>query len=107
MKLDVYLRINQFFLCFKCSNSRIEVDRQLKSLENYNSKVDLVKDTFRLYWNSTESKFIAEVHVKTNGWFLFGFSLDGAASNSDVVYARISNDMPIFIVNKTFIIPNK
>ena len=73
-----------------------------KSSEVYMSSAALVKEMFYLYWNSTDSEFIAEVRVRTNGWFLFGFSKDGNFENSDVVFGWINDKIPYFRVSNFF-----
>ena len=58
----------------------------------------LAKNGFVLFWNLTDSKFIAELHVKTKGWVSFGFSPNGEASGSDVFVGWISNNQAFYNV---------
>jgi hypothetical protein len=59
-------------------------ESQLKPTAIYANKNVLVKDMFVLFWNVTSKRFLAELHVNTNGWIGFGFSPDGQLANSDM-----------------------
>jgi len=39
----------------------------------YMNSLEIVPDLYKIFWNSTNNKFIVEIHVKNNRWFCFGF----------------------------------
>ena len=44
-----------------------------ESTSFYMNSFDLVPNLYKIYWNSTQEKFIIEIHLRINGWFAFGF----------------------------------
>jgi hypothetical protein len=54
----------------------------------YENNADLAPlGNFRLYWNYTDTQFIAEVHARTLGWVGFGFSPNGGMVPANVFVA--------------------
>lgn len=39
----------------------------------YMNNFDVVPNIYKIFWNSTDDKFIAEIHVRNKKWFSFGF----------------------------------
>ncbi len=65
---------NENLNLFECMNP-IYTEIEPKPTGFYMNSLEIVPNLYKLYWNSTETKFIAEIHVKNNQWFCFGFRL--------------------------------
>lgn len=82
------------------SNNKAQAKRVNSALL---SSAELAKDLFYLRWNSTETKFLAELHVRKNiTWIMFGFnSFDVSQTKiqSDVIVAWVdAQQKPIIVV---------
>lgn len=62
----------------------------------YVNQVDLIDGIYRLYWNYTNTDFVAEIHVKTLGWVSFGVSPNGGMDGSNVIVGWVWNSSPNF-----------
>jgi hypothetical protein len=69
-----------------------------KPSEHFENHVELIKDMFLVYWRNYETKIVIEVHVRTKGWILFGFSVDNGIDRSDVFIGWIKNGLIHFSV---------
>jgi len=65
---------NENLNLFECMNP-IYTEIEPKPTGFYMNSLEIVPNLYKIYWNSTETKFIAEIHVKNNQWFCFGFRL--------------------------------
>ena len=58
----------------------------------YTDSIDLVTGKYKLYWNTTDTDLIAEIHCLTDSWVGFGISPNGGMDKSDVIIAWIESD---------------
>ena len=42
----------------------------------YMNSFELVPNFYKLFWNVTKEVFTAEIHIRSNGWFCFGFRFE-------------------------------
>ena len=62
-------------------------------LSSYQFNIELVEDTYWLYWNFNSKSEVINfaVRVLTTGWIGFGISSNGQMRNSDVVIGWIDD----------------
>ena len=60
--------------------------------DKYADSIDLVTEKYKLYWNTTDTHLIAEIHCLTSSWVGFGLSPNGNMDKSDVIIAWIESD---------------
>ena len=75
----------------------ISKDFKIKPTKEYDSSKVLVENMLHLYWSVDGDKFIGELHARTNGWVMFGFSPFGEMNNSDVFIGWIHKEKTNFI----------
>lgn len=64
-----------------------------QSTDNYLNNWTLVKpDVYSLFWNYTDTEITMEVHVKTNGWLMFGLNSEESSDGSDVIVVWLNKD---------------
>jgi hypothetical protein len=62
-------------------------------MQAYSHYMDLAdRGNYRLYWNYTDTDFVGEVHVRTQGWLGFGFSPSGGMIGANVMIFWVVND---------------
>lgn len=78
---------------------------EVKPTTSFANKNELLPHEYLIYWNVTGSKFIGELHVRTNGWILFGFSLSAHLADSDILVTGV--DKGVGYIRDCFIHGNK
>jgi hypothetical protein len=69
------------------------IDSQYSGLfGSYTNNKVLVSNVYNLFWNVTSDSLIAEIQVKTIGWFGFGISPTGGMDGSDLIVTWINSN---------------